>query len=83
MWTRSENDVNVRPSALEQAGDYVILRKNFHQVEATEEKPEHYEWDEWQMTKEQYDVYRVMEEKITEQSDALVELAEIISEVVS
>lgn len=60
----------------------MILRKNFRLVEATEEKPEHFEYDEWQMSKEQYDVYKVMAEQLAEQSDALVELAEIISEVI-
>ena len=82
MWTKSENAENVRPSAIEQDGNSVILRKNFRLVEATEEKPAHYEYEEWQMTKEQYDVYKVMQEQLAEQSDALVELAEIISEVI-
>lgn len=82
MWTRSENGENVRPLDFEMDGDHVILRKNFRLVAATEEKPEHFEYDEWQMTKEQYDVYKVMAEQLAEQSDALVELAEIISEVI-
>lgn len=49
-------------------------------VEATEDKPSHYEYDEWQMTKEQYQVYQVLEQQITEQDDALVELAELFAE---
>ena len=60
----------------------MILRKNIKLIEATEELPEHYEWDEWQMSKEQYEVYKDFEEKLNEQDDALIELAGLISEVI-
>lgn len=46
-------------------------------ITATAEIPEHYEYDEWQMTKEQYEVYADMERSMLDQSDALVELAEL------
>ena len=80
MWTRSENGENVRPSAIELSGDIVIVRRNFRLVEETEEKPAHYEYEECQMPKEQYDIFAEMEERLAEQSDALVELAELIIE---
>lgn len=81
MWAKTENGEAVIPAAVEKSGNNVIVRKNFQLIEASEEKPEHYEYDEWQMTAEQYEVYRNLETMLTEQSDALVELAELISEV--
>lgn len=82
MWQKSGNDSNSLPLAKEQSGNMVILRKNLRLVDATAEIPEHYEWEEWQMTAEQYEIYRNFETAINEQSDALVELAELISEVI-
>ena len=79
MWAKTENGEAVIPAAVEKSGNNVIVRKNFQLIEASEEKPEHYEYDEWQMTAEQYEVYRNLETMLTEQSDALVELAELIS----
>ena len=81
MWARTENGEAVIPAAVERSGNNVIVRKNFQLVGASEEKPEHYEYDEWQMTADQYEVYKHLETMLTEQSDALVELAELISEV--
>lgn len=82
MWRREENSENITPNAIEYCGNHVIMRKGFRLVEATEDKPEHYEYDEWQMTKEQYEIYKDFEQKINEQDDALIELAGLISEVV-
>ena len=72
MWTKSENSNNVKPEEIEFSGNYVIVRKNFAVVEATEEIPEHWEYDEWQMTKEQYEIYQV----VSSQGNALTELSE-------
>lgn len=82
MWNRSENSEDIRPLEIEAAGEYVIVRKNFVFVGATEEKPAHYEYDEWQMSREQYEVYSSMSQEMADQSDALVELAELIAEVI-
>jgi hypothetical protein len=81
MWTKSQNDNAVQPNALEYVGNHVIIRRDFHLVEATDEIPAHYEYEEWQMTTQQYEVYKNFETLINEQSDALIELAGIISEV--
>lgn len=81
MWTKSENGEPVRPQAVEIAGDFVILRKDIEMVEADGDMPAHYAYEEWQMTKEQYEIYKNFEEVISDQDDALVELAELISEV--
>lgn len=81
MWTRSENSDSTRPDAFEFSGNNVIVRKGFKLISATDDIPEHYEYDEWQMTKDQYDVYQYHQGLINEQADALIELAEMLSGV--
>ena len=82
MWIRTENDSVNKPEKIRADGRHVIIRKNFVLVDATEEKPSHWEFDEWQMAAEQYEVYRDFEGKLEEQDDALIELASLISEVI-
>lgn len=60
MWVRSENSEPIMPPEVEYSGDYVIVRKGFALIQATDEFPAHYEYDEWQMTKEQYEIYVAM-----------------------
>lgn len=81
MWTRIENSDLTKPPVYEESGSNVIVRRAYNQVDATEDKPAHWEYDEWQMTKEQYAVFEPLNTIVNEQSDALVELAELISEV--
>lgn len=80
MWIKSENDRSVKPESVETSGDIIIVRKGFRLIPTTDERPEHWEYDEWQMNKGQYEVYHEMETALSEQSDALVELAELITE---
>lgn len=82
MWTKAENSEAKRPASKEISGKVVIVRKNFVPIEATEDTAAHWSYDEWQMTVEQYEVYQYHETILNEQSDALMELAELISEVV-
>lgn len=82
MWIRTENGESVKPSTKEISRDIVIVRKGFELIPATQDKPEHWEFDEWQMTAEQYEVYAYYETLVNEQSDALLELADLISEVI-
>lgn len=82
MWTKAGNGEPIRFPEYEESGNNVILRRGFKLIEAEGEFPAHYEWEEWQMTKEQYEVYQNFETLINEQADALVELADLISEVV-
>lgn len=82
MWTKSENSDLVKPLEYEESGNNIIVRRAFRQVEASEEAPAHWQYDEWQMTKEQYDVFEPLNAVIHDQSDALCELAELIAEVV-
>ena len=81
MWTKSVNGSPDKPAAVERSGDRVIVRRGYREIPATDEMPGHWTYDEWQMTSDQYEVYRTMQPLIDEQSDALVELADIISEI--
>lgn len=81
MWIRSQNGESVKPPVKEVSGNQVIVRKAYNLIPAGGEFPEHWEYDEWQMPKEAYEVYAYYEALVNEQSDALMELAEIIAEV--
>ena len=60
MWQKSENGEAVKPAELEILPDVVIVRRNFSLIPASEDLPEHWQYDEWQMTAEQYEVYTAM-----------------------
>lgn len=81
MWTRTENGETAKPLEKEIGNRYVIVRKGFEYIEETEDKPAHWEYDEWQMTLEQYEVYKTFDEQVSEQADALIEIADILAEV--
>lgn len=61
----------------------MIVRCNVQKVEATDERGEHYTYDEWQMTAGEYEVYATCQAELQDQSDALVELADLIVEVLN
>lgn len=79
MWIKSQNSESMKPAEAEISQGGVIVRRNFHQIEAAEEMPEHWEYEEWQMTKDQYEVYTAMIMETGDIEDALIELAEIIT----
>lgn len=81
MWTKTENGEDRMPEGLVYSGDRVILRRNARRIDGNGEMPAHYEYEEWQMTRDQYEVYRTMEASMREQDDALIELAGLVAEV--
>lgn len=81
MWQKSRNGEDVRPLEMERAGNSVIVRQNIHRVPADGEDTAYYEYDEWQMTAEQFEVYESLRAAMHDQEDALIELAGMISEV--
>ena len=84
MWQKSENSESRRPADIENTGrGVVIVRRNFHLIPADEERPEHWSYEEWQMTYDQYDVYRAMTAETADLSDALIEIADLLSEVIN
>ena len=78
MFIRSENDSLNRPPEIEQCGESVIVRRNFKEVPAGEEKPAHYSYEEWQMGKEAYEVYKALKAENDVIGDAVIELAELV-----
>lgn len=78
MWKKAENGEAVRPQAVSIDASGVVLTRNCRLVQASEDKPEHYEYEEAQMSLEAYEVYQFMKEQNDELSDALIELAEMI-----
>lgn len=83
MFIRVENSNSVKPSEVDTTSSKtkVYVRKNFSLMPATEDRPEHWEFDEWAMSKSQYEVYETFKAQIDEQADALIELAGILTEV--
>ena len=58
MWQKSENSEPIQPLEVEfSESGIVIVRKDFEFIEATEDFPEHWEWNEWQMSEDQYSVW--------------------------
>lgn len=76
MWQKSENGEAKKPAVLEILPEVVILRRNFRLIPAGEDFPEHWEYDEWQMSAEQYEVYTAMKAE----TDYLTLENEILSE---
>jgi len=81
MWTKSQNGEDHEPQKVEEMGNAVMIRRNIKRVPESEEMSAHYEYEEWQMSKEQYEVYQNFETQINEQADALVELAGMLAEM--
>lgn len=86
MWKRSENGTTEKPAALEidTSKRWNYVRRNFVLVEAAEDRPAHWEWEEKKVLKEDWETYM----QVADHSDALedvyaalTELAEIITEV--
>lgn len=78
MWNKSSNASAVKPPEVSIDTSGVIVRRNYHHVQASGEDPEHWEWEEWQMSPEQYEVYLAMQAENADLSDALIELADLI-----
>lgn len=83
MFIHSENSDNIKPLEVDDISSKSVtyVRKNFKLIPSAEDRPEHWEYDEWAMSKEQYEVYKIFKIQIDEQADALIELAGIVSEV--
>lgn len=80
MWIKSQNSEELRPPKFYQDNSGIILRRNFVFIEQeSEEQPAHWEYEEWQMSKKQYEVYKYMQEQNNELTDALIELANLVA----
>lgn len=83
-WKRVSNSNDIKPLEVDDTSSQtsVYIRRNFTFVEKSGEEdieiPAHWEWDECILSKEQYAVYKDMKEKLDEQEDAILELADIV-----
>lgn len=65
MWIKSQNSEELRPDDFYQNDKGVIIRRNFIFIEQQgEEQPAHWEYEEWQMTKKQYDIYLAQQAEV-------------------
>lgn len=80
MWYKNENGSNDKPSALdtETSKVYAYVRRNFEQVEATEEIPAHWQWEEMKISKDALAIYQEHNDALDDVYAALTELAELI-----
>jgi len=79
MWRKSENGEATKPLDVEKgsSASIIYVRRNFKHIEATDDRPEHWEYEENEINTALFDVYQNVEELNT----ALVELAEVVMEV--
>ena len=62
MWHNASNSNNVKPSVVDKSSTTrVLVRRNFTLVSATEESPEHYEYEECSLTPEEYEMQSKIE----------------------
>lgn len=83
MWYTAENGSLTLPAALDNTSSrvYVYVRKDFTVVEATEDVPAHYRWQEMKIPKADWAVYEKAlghDEALDDVYAALTELAELI-----
>lgn len=85
MWYRNENGSNVKPEAVDRTSSkaYVYVRKDFSMIKGTDEIPEHWEWLEQKVQREDWETYQTVMEHSSALDDvyaAMAELAEMIVE---
>jgi len=79
MWRKSENSNGVKPLDFETGLSTIYLRKNFVLVEATEDREEHWSYDELEMDKSAYPLYAALQGKIDEQDSVIAEQDELLA----
>ena len=79
MWRKSENSNSVKPLDFETGLSTIYVRKNFVLVEATEDREEHWSYDELEMDKSAYPLYAALQGKIDEQDAVIAEQDELLA----
>ena len=82
-WKHVENSNLKKPLEIDSvsSSDYVYIRKNFIEIEETEERPAHFEYDENEIPKADWELYQkliIHEEQLTDTEIALVEIYEML-----
>ena len=87
MWYKSGNDSSIKPPEIEEGKTYVYVRKNFILIpekgEDEHKIPAHWEWMDQKIRKEDWEFYQTLTDHtatLSDVEDALIELAEIITE---
>lgn len=86
MWYRAENGEALRPAEIDSTSSraYVYIRRNIRLIEATEDVPAHYAWEETKIPRDAWAIMALAMGHETALEDvyaALAELAGIIAEV--
>lgn len=74
MWKHSENGDAIKPAEIDSVSSptTVFVRRNFTLVAAIEEKPDHYEYEENDIPKEEWDSYQQLNDTDTTATEAYV-----------
>lgn len=83
MWYTVENGADIAPAAVEATSSraYVYVRRNIERVEATEDMPAHYRWQETKIPRDALTIYEQVvshEGALDDVYAALTELAGLI-----
>ena len=84
MWYVNSNSDSIKPEVLDTISSkkWNYIRKNFELIESTEEVPEHWQWLETKIDKDDWELYEEIlghDEALDDVYAALTELAEIIA----
>ena len=62
MWHNASNSNNIKPSVVDKSSTTrVLVRRNFTLIEATEDAPAHYEYEECELTPAEYEMQSKIE----------------------
>ena len=87
MWTKQSSINDVKPPEIEDGKTFICVRKDFVLIpekgEDEHKIPAHWEWMEQKIRKEDWEFYQTLTDHtatLSDVEDALIELAEIITE---
>lgn len=82
MWYKNENGESTKPVAIDSTSSkqWAYIRKDFELVEATEVRPEHWEWQELKIPKDALAIFQQTTEN-TDNVDMLTECVLEMSEI--
>ena len=87
MWTKQSSINDVKPPEIDEGKTFIRVRKDFVLIpekgEDEHKIPAHWEWMEQKIRKEDWEFYQTLTDHtatLSDVEDALIELAEIITE---
>ena len=90
MWNKSENDNQVKPEALDAktSREYIYIRKDFELIQATADRPAHWEYMEARIRRDDWELFTELMEHaqelsvLSENSDMIIECILEMSEII-